>query len=250
MKTLLSSGYDLAWKTWMRLSDPPRGRYPIVHQGIQRSGTNYLCAVLEIGDYRVLNRIDPGRSNPRHKHFRWQDDKTGIVMDRRYLNRRHVQGIDEVNRICRYPAEQRHVVLFRRPRDWIDAIYRWGLSNDWFADEAQFVEGGLARAYLREWHGYYAKWEEMADRDPERVLILDYLDLRTDPGAVLARVDAFQGVSRPEGAQARESLAGGIGKVRHSKPMSEKREGLSAAIIDRLVAEEGAFNWERHGRED
>lgn len=238
-KSILRSAYGATWQTWERLTYRPTGRYPLVHQGIQRSGTNFLFTVLEAGEYRVLNRIDPARNNPRHKHFRWQADKDTIVMDPRYRNRLVAETVHDINRICRYPDEMRHLVLFRPPRDWIDAIFRWGISNTWFPSEEAFLDRDLHRAFLREWHAYYAAWAGFAARDPGQVMMLSYADLRDSREATLARIDAFMGVQRDTPV----SFGGGGGKVRHSRPMTEARTGLTRPEIDAAVAEGGAFDW-------
>lgn len=47
----------------------------IVHQGIQRSRTNYLRVLLKKAGFFVLNEVDVRRDHPNHKHFRWQDKK-------------------------------------------------------------------------------------------------------------------------------------------------------------------------------
>lgn len=245
LKNALRPAYVRVWKTWVRLTEPPRGRYPVVHQGIQRSGTNFLSSVLETGDYRVLNRIDPPRDDPRHKHFRWQEDKSTIVMDAKYRNTVTAATIREVNEICGHPPEMRHLVLFRPPRDWIDAIFRWGVPLGWFASEEEFIARDMHRAFLREWHAYYAAWARFAEDCPEQVLMLSYADLKRDRAAVLDRIDRFMGVSRDTPVVFDTARR----KVRHSRPMSEARQGLGRAEIDAAVAEGGAFDWARYGME-
>lgn len=226
-------------RVWRSLSERESGIHPIAHHGLQRSGTNYLCTLLAQADYRVVNRIDPDRTDPRHKHFRWQADKSTIVMDRRYGNALQPASLAEVNALCGYARDMRHVVLFRHPRSWLDAIFRWGLQNGWFASEAEFLSRGLYRAYLAEWHAYYGTWADFAQGDPARVLILGYADLKRDPGAVLARIDAFAGVIRrhpPVGL-------GQITKVRHSRPMAEPRESLHHPDLDAAALHPGRFDW-------
>lgn len=223
------------------LMDGPKGRYPIVHHGIQRSGTNFLCSVLEAGDYKVLNKIDPRQDNLRHKHARWQVDKSTIAMDARYVTSHTAEHIDQVNALCGYQSDQKHVVLFREPRSWINAIYRWGLDNGWFASTEAFWEKSLHEAYLEEWHSYYAAWEMMALSSPDQVLLVSFEDLRADPTFTLERINAFMGVMPSE----QVDLSGGISKVRHSAPISQKRVGLQDKRIDDVVARDGQFHWKK-----
>lgn len=245
-KTMLRPVYGRVWKTWVRLTEPPRGQYPIVHQGIQRSGTNFLSAILDKGDYRVMNRIDPARNDPRHKHFRWQADMSTVVMDERYRNGVTAQTLDDVNRICGYPQDMRHVVLFREPRDWLDGIFRWGIAHNWFCSEEEFLQRDLHHSYLAEWHAYYAEWSRLCEQDSDRVLLLAYSDLRRNPTLGLQAIDDFMKVNRSQ----RIDLSGGLTKVRHSKPIIRERTGLTSPAIDAAVAREGAFDWRRCKRRE
>ncbi|NDV01243.1 sulfotransferase domain-containing protein [Pseudoroseicyclus tamaricis] len=218
-----------------------KGLNPIVLQGIQRSGTNFLSEVLMAGNYRVLNQVDPPRDDPRHKHFRWFADKDLIAMDYRYCNSVTATTIGEVNATAGWPEGTRHLVLFRDPEDWLHAIFRWGVDNEWFASEAEFIETGKHRAFMAEWHAFYGHWHRLAAADPDHVLILRYQDLKTEPAEVLARVDRFAGVAR----QTPIDPAVSIRKVRHSKPLDAPRQNLTSAQSLEAAAMEGAFDWRR-----
>lgn len=222
-----------------RAINQPRGAYPVAIQGIQRSGTNFLTVLLEGEDYRVLNRIDPKRDNPRHKHFRWQHDKTTIVMDRRYANTTSANSVNDVNEICAYPSETKHIVVFRSPEKWLNSIYRWGIDNSWFESEDAFFSGGLHENYLREWDAFYGFWQNRAHEHPKQVLMVSYDALVKDTAAGLKRVDAFMDVIRPSGL----SSAGPITKVRHSRPITEKRQALHRPELDELLSRKTEFDW-------
>ena len=224
--------------------DYSKGQYPVVIQGIQRSGTNYLTAVLMSSDYRVLNKIDPKRSNPRHKHCRWQNDKTTIVMDDRYKNERVVSSISEINAICGYPENQKHIVIFRSPDKWLNSIYRWGLENFWFNDEKDFFNLNLHESYLREWDAYYYFWQSMALQSPAQVLFVSHERLVNKTEVELERINKFMGVER-SGKQTTNTL---IKKVRHSRPISEKRTFLQHPELTTLLNKEFVFDW-RHASE-
>ena len=62
----------------------------IAHHGIERSGTNYLRAILIILKINLINQFDPAENHPTHKHFRWYTDKSLIPN----LCLRGSQGID------------------------------------------------------------------------------------------------------------------------------------------------------------
>ncbi|AHM03748.1 hypothetical protein roselon_01360 [Roseibacterium elongatum DSM 19469] len=83
-----------------------------MHHGLQRSGTNYLLlSLLRLGT-PVLNYRDPARNDPRHKHCRWQSDKSTLIapIARQYGNDFAPETIDALDAICRVPKGTAHVV--------------------------------------------------------------------------------------------------------------------------------------------
>ena len=50
----------------------------IAHHGIERSGTNFLRAILIKLKINLINQFDPAENHPTHKHFRWYKDKSLI----------------------------------------------------------------------------------------------------------------------------------------------------------------------------
>ncbi len=225
-----------------RVFDAPKGEFPIVHHGIQRSGTNYLCAILERGNYKVINKIDPQRNNPRHKHTRWQHDKSTINMDTKYVNEVTASSVESLNRICGYGMAQKHVVLFREPRPWIDAVWRWGLNCEWFPDTATFLDERIYEKYLKEWDAYYSAWESLQGTEPEKVLILSYEALKENPIDALDRIDEFMGIQRENPVD----LRNGVAKVRHSNHISQKRVGIDCSLIDDVIDRGFQFRWRRY----
>lgn len=169
------------------LRSPPQPA--LAHHGIQRSGTNYLCALLESAGVFVVNAVDPKRSSPVHKHFRWQTDKGTIVMDRAYGNDVRVSTIDELNSRVGYPLSMRHVVVFKRPSLWLASVGKWGVANGWLSADSGEAEIALALAdWLTEWEAYYSFWSDVAMRSPRSVSLIDYEELAADPPRVLGTV--------------------------------------------------------------
>jgi hypothetical protein len=233
--------YTFIWELWERYTGKSTGHYPVIIQGIQRSGTNFLATLLTQSDYRIINKIDPKRDDPRHKHFRWQKDKSSIVMDLRYRNSKYVKSLEEINEICCYPPEFKHIVLFRTPKKWINSIYRWGLGNGWFDNELDFFARKLHKAYLNEWDAYYSFWQNMALLDPDRILLMSYERLIGEPASALARIDKFMGVNRNDTKQ----LITTVEKVRHSRPITEKRSSLQHPELATLLDQTTIFDWRK-----
>lgn len=184
----------------------------LVHQGIQRSGTNYLSELLKRGGFFVANEVDPRRDDPRHKHFRWQDDKSTIVMDAAFANTLKATSVEEINALSGLNPAQKHVVIFKEPVAWLSSIYRWGVANKWTEEREAFLSTEVAAGWLREWSAYYDKWFGLAESSGELAMIVSYEILEADPATTMSRVHRFAG-SGPE-----SMLRGGgeVSRVPHS----------------------------------
>lgn len=239
IKSWVRPAYERIWRYWQRYTDKPRGHYPVIIQGIQRSGTNYLTVLLTQSDYKVMNKIDPKRDDPTHKHFRWQKNKSSIVMDESYQNSQYVASLEEINEICGYPPEFKHIVLFRTPEKWLNSIYRWGLENRWFDNEEDFFSRKLHIAYLQEWDAYYSFWQGIAAQKPNQVLLMNHEMFIAEPDKGLSLIDNFMGVKRNNPQQ----LVYSVEKVRHSRPISEDRTSLECPELTTLLDQATVFGW-------
>jgi hypothetical protein len=171
------------------------GNY-VAHHGIQRSGTNYLNIVLKNAGVNVINKYDPKRSDPRHKHCRWFQDKESIYLDLKYSNNLDVRSLDELNKICGYKANTKHIVIYRTPVHWLNGIYKWGVRSKWIDENIceTKVFDFLSKAF-REWCLYYKFWFEMQDRFPEKILVLSHEDLLSKEEGLMIRLEGFLGIS-------------------------------------------------------
>ena|GEM_PF-7106159 len=217
---------------------------PIVaHAGIQRSGTNYLNHILRDSDLFVANAVDPERDHPSHKHFRWQDNKNSIVMDRAFMNDCAAGSIFEVNRIAGFPLETKHVVVFKKPENWLQSIYRWGLTHDWVSGEEDFLrDPQLAAAWLGEWDEYHKKWGDLESVSPEMVLIVCYEDLLQDSVKGVSSILEFL-----VGESSHRQSTGDVDKVPHSRRRAheDRREPLVASEVLGLIQRVVSWDWER-----
>lgn len=244
MKNYVRPFYVKIWKVWERITVKNTGKYPVVIQGIQRSGTNYLTELLVNADYNVINKIDPKRNDPRHKHFRWQSNKSTIQMDSRYVNKLTASNIDDINSICCYPNDYKHLVLYRNPTVWLNSIYRWGLECQWFESEEEFISLNLHEKYLIEWDAYYAFWEMLSDRNPEQVLLINHADLAAQPNKKINEIDSFMNIRRTD--EVRQLT---VEKIRHSRPLNEKRVTLKNIDVKNYLENESSYNFSfRKGR--
>ena len=239
IKNVIRPIYEHVWKAWEKVFQQPNGTYPLVIQGIQRSGTNYVTAVLSQSDYRIINKIDPARNCPSHKHFRWQEDKTTIVMDARYKNTLIAKSIKEINKICDYPDNYRHVVIFRAPDKWLNSIYRWGLGCGWYKNEKEFFAKNLHNLFLNEWDAYYSFWQNISQISPDAVLFIEHGEFASDPVSGLKKIDQFMDVHRTEYSNEIRTIK----KVRHSRPLTEARETCDQNYIAKILEQKLEFDW-------
>jgi len=166
--------------------------FDVIHQGIQRSGTNYLNILLKEKGYFVRNRHDPKRTNPAHKHFRWQKDKTTIFLDPSYKNTQYTQNIRDLNNICGFPESCKHIVLYKNPYSWLPSIERWARVNKWESYLTTPRNEWLTRAFL-EWDAYYSAWEDIYKVSTSSVLLINFESLKNNQPNVLNGVDQFMG---------------------------------------------------------
>lgn len=149
------------------------GRAPVAHHGLQRSGTNYLLQCLVSLRVPVVNMAEPSGCLPWHKHFRWQHDKQTIpsFIRRQYGNELIVDDVAGLNAAAGYPPETRHLVIRKDETDWLVSILNWSLYCGWVENK----EAGLCAipALLADHRAYHQFWQRLADREPERVRILD-----------------------------------------------------------------------------
>lgn len=170
-----------------------KNRSVIAHHGIQRSGTNYINYVLRQSGVIIINRHDPSRTSPCHKHFRWQRDKGSIKLDMKYMNHITADDLDALNKKCGYSKSTKHVVIHRDVRSWLCGIYSWAMRVSWLNGEISDNDiETFMKVALKEWIEYYEFWSSVSDnrvvfvsydaffsRDPECILSLErFLDIK------------------------------------------------------------------------
>lgn len=155
-----------------------RGTPLAMHHGLQRSGTNYLLLSLLRHGVPVLNYSDPARHDPRHKHCRWQHNKTTLIQPiaDQYGNSLLVSNIDELNSICGLHQATRHIVVFKERIDWLQSICNWGLRCGWFANASTALAALTKLA--QDYSAYHAFWSAMKDKAPGQVEILQFEKIR------------------------------------------------------------------------
>jgi len=212
----------------------------VMHHGIQRSGTNYLNELLVQKRYFVINRHDPMRGSRFHKHCRWQPEKSRVLMDVSYRNSFLCNTIEELNQFCGFKEKQKHVVLFKKPGAWLDSINRWAEKCGWqVANQVDFLNLALV-----EWDDYYFFWQKFATESPDKVMLLNYELLKSEPCRAMATVDEFIGA----GSNIELVNGGVLNQVSHSslradEPLGDALRAVSNPVNELIGCHEFRFDW-------
>lgn len=161
------------------------------HHGIQRSGTNYLLRILTDLKLWPLNAFDPQRTNPKHKHFRWQSDKSSIKMHDFYKNDITPSDLNALNSIAGYPRAAKHLVIYKPPEPWLASIVNWGIACGWHHSVEEAANSGKLMDALGEYDAYYRFWQEIAEANRNRAVMLCYDDVFERPLLVADALDAL-----------------------------------------------------------
>ncbi|MFA9462258.1 hypothetical protein [Thiohalorhabdus methylotrophus] len=166
---------------------------PVLHAGIQRSGTNWLRVILETGfGVNLINSKNPNsKINPKHKHFRVQDNKDSIIMKPAFVNDIKLKSFDDYKKIIG-KKNAKAFIIYKDPVNWIQSIKRWALKWGWVENEEQF--GYLIKDYLFEWDSYHTKWSEFSLKSPNQVIMLQY-EKCVSSNEGYERISNFLGVS-------------------------------------------------------
>jgi len=146
----------------------------LAHHGIQRSGTNFLLAALNIHNLGVINRHITERHKPGHKHFRWYDDKSLIPKEiiKQYGNDSHVFDIQQLNNVCNFPLDTKHIIIYKEDTASLVSILNWGLRVKWFSSKEQAIS--CADRFLKDIREYYKFWISLSEADPQTVQLVCY----------------------------------------------------------------------------
>lgn len=148
----------------------------VIIRGIQRSGTNFLEKILSELDTKIINKGNIGRDRPEHKHFRIQDNKSSIFMDKQYFNSIYVENIQDLNLKSYNKKDIKNILIIKDPVNWVLSINRWAKKCNWIPNNNDLRNDfELMTKYLKEWDYFHLKWFELS-KDKELILILQWED--------------------------------------------------------------------------
>ena len=164
----------------------------VIIRGIQRSGTNFLENLSHRLDLKVINKGDIPRNSPKHKHFRVQNDKASIFMDKQYLNEIYVDNIQDLNfLVIKKKKRLKNILIIKDPINWILSINRWAKKCGWISKEKNLTDDfDLMSKYLKEWDNFHLKWLDLA-KEKDQLLILQWENLITNFHDNLEKIGNF-----------------------------------------------------------
>jgi len=163
----------------------------VIIRGIQRSGTNFLENLADRLNLKVINKGDIPRNSPQHKHFRVQNDKSSIFMDKQYFNEIYVDNIKDLNFLVIKEKKLKNILIIKDPVNWILSINRWAKKCGWIPKEKSLTEDfDLMSKYLKEWDNFHLKWSDLA-KDKDQLLILQWENLLTNFHDSLEKIGNF-----------------------------------------------------------
>lgn len=163
----------------------------VIIRGIQRSGTNFLEKILSELDTKIINKGNIGRDRPEHKHFRIQDNKSSIFMDKQYFNSIYVENIQDLNLKSYNKKDIKNILIIKDPVNWVLSINRWAKKCNWIPINNDLRNDfELMTKYLKEWDYFHLKWLELS-KDKELILILQWEDFLTNFDNCLKKIIDF-----------------------------------------------------------
>lgn len=166
----------------------------VIIRGIQRSGTNFLEKILSELDTKIINKGNIERNKPQHKHFRIQDNKSSIFMDKQYFNSIYLENIQDLNLKSCNKKDIKNILIIKDPVNWILSINRWAKKCNWIAKDKNLTDDyDLMLKYLFEWDCFHLKWLQFS-KDKEYLLILQWENLITNFQENLKMITDFIGV--------------------------------------------------------
>lgn len=149
----------------------------LLHYGLQRSGTNFLEAIIK-KKYRVkfLNS-NKDRSSPLQKHFRLYDEKK-IIPEPQYRNEFKVSNLSDFEHLLDIVPDY-YLVISKDPYSWLLSYKNWGEQCNW---------PDISHHYIIEYNLFYEKWLEFSQQS-ERVIFIRYADLLRNTSKELSRLE-------------------------------------------------------------
>ena len=183
--------------------------------GLQRSGTNYLEALLK-RTYRVKFLNDKNdRSSIRHKHVRLYAEKDRIP-EPQYKNQLVVNSGSEFFQQLDIDPDF-VLIISKDPYSWYISYQKWAKKCDW---------PPVNHHYIEEYNLFYGKWLDLAEAN-SKFIFVQYAELLENPDAVIEKLAVQMDLKTTIWSAIRNRFSGRdsrISKVSHSGSFNESQQ--------------------------
>lgn len=150
--------------------------------GLQRSGTNYLEALLTLNypDVQFVNGVV--RHEITHKHFRLYPEKN-IIPEPKFANKVIVNDLASFESQLPFSPPDLYLVVSKDPVSWYSSYINWSRKNNWPPH---------AHHYIDEYNLFYGMWRKLAT-ETDRIVCVRYDDLLRSPESIVQQIGAKLG---------------------------------------------------------
>ena len=150
----------------------------LLHYGLQRSGTNFLEALLK-KNFRVnIPNLRKEREHPLQKHFRLYHDKTKIP-EPKYYNEYTYDHFKEFEHSLDLEKKANGIIIISKDP------YSWLLSYEIWANKCSWPIPNYS--YMEEYNLFLSKWREF-ENQTDKIIFIRYIDLLEKPEEILNQI--------------------------------------------------------------
>ncbi|MBT3647509.1 MAG: hypothetical protein HN542_04625 [Flavobacteriales bacterium] len=162
----------------------------IMIYGLQRSGTNYVEALLveNFEGVQIWNEHYPD-CLPTQKHFRLYDEKH-LIPSLQFQNNFLYDGFSDFDKhVSRLTEKSQlsYVVVVKHPLSWYLSYFNWASKKHHIDHRKKDVNGH----FILEWNLFMKKWLAFQAEAPGRVHIVKYEDLIADHDTSLEAASSY-----------------------------------------------------------
>ncbi len=161
-----------------------KGGVNVLYYGLQRSGTNYLDALLR-KNYNVhLLNSNEDRRSPLQKHCRLYNNKN-LIPELKYCNDINIYTFEDFEALFK-KAPQYYIVISKDPYSWYLSYCNWAEKCSW---------PNVSHHYIEEYNAFYGQFIYLS-KSTDKFIFIKYIDLLLKPETVLNNMECITGMKR------------------------------------------------------
>jgi hypothetical protein len=149
----------------------------LLHYGLQRSGTNYIEALI-VKNYHVLFlNSNEDRGSPLQKHSRLYKNKQ-IIPEPQYHNNIAFDTFDQFENLFDIPPDY-YLIISKDPYSWFLSYKKWAIKCNW---------PNVTHHYIEEYNLFYKLFMDLS-KQSNKFIFIRYIDLIQDEKQVLKSLE-------------------------------------------------------------